>query len=319
MLEPLGEVLLKSGERVQAAAIRGPDDVWRAQINRLLGHKGDIWRWQNTELLLYDTGIEPWFYVLHRDGRPFAHVLTAELNGVGIFGHVWTEPADRGQGASGRLIDKQMMHFRRRRGRALYLHTSRDNPAFALYQRKGFAPIEPRTGAMEFVREGRPLFEADWFAPGPVEIEPVDWRHWPTAPALFMADIPGFARLVPLGLFGRVTTEETLLPFIQRARSRQVFAARKSNGAVVGMAACSRDLISPDACCADVFCHPHFWDQAVPLLRVTLAEISSRRLRVAYADPNWPEKHAALTAAGFKSTGRLAETAPLTGLAIFHG
>lgn len=299
MVEPLGDIILKSRERVQAAAIRGPDEQWRAQITRLLGHKGDIWRWQNSELLNHDTGIEPWFYVLHRDGRPFAHVMTAELNGVGIFGHVWTEPADRGQGASGRLIDQQMMHFRRRGGRALYLNTSPDNPAFALYQRQGFAAIEPGSGAMDFVPEGRAKFAADWFAPGPVQIEPVHWRHWPTAPALFMADIPGVARCVPLGLFGRMTSEEALLPWIQGANGRQVFVACKSNGAVVGVAAWNRDPIHAAEVCVDVFCHPQFWTAAAPLLDEVLGRAPATR-RLAYADPNWPEKRAALVAAGFR-------------------
>ena len=102
MVEPLGDITLKSGERVQAAAIRGPDEDWRPHIARLLRHKGDPWVWQNTALLTHATGVEAWFYVLHRAGLPFAHIMTAEVNGVGIFGHVWTEPADRGQGASGR-------------------------------------------------------------------------------------------------------------------------------------------------------------------------------------------------------------------------
>lgn len=319
MVESLGEVLLKSGERVSVAAIHGPDEVWRDQVSRLLAHKGDIWRWQNTELLTHDTGIEPWFYVLHRDGRPFSHVMTAELNGVGIFGHVWTEPADRGQGASSRLIDKQMMHFRRRRGRALYLNTSPDNPAFELYQRKGFVPLQPGSGAMDFVPGGRAQFEADWFAPGPVEIEPVEWLHWPTTPALFMADIPGVARCVPLGVLGRMTSEDALLPFIQSAGGRQVFVARKSNGAVVGVAAWGSDPIEPGNVGVDVFCHPHFWAQAAPLLRVTLREVPGGRLRVAYADQNWSEKHSALAAAGFRPTGKSATAAPLTGFAVFHG
>lgn len=303
MFSPLGEVTLKSGERVAAAVIRGPDEEWRARLSRLLAHKGDIWRWQNTELLTRPTGVDAWFYVLHRDGAPFAHVMTAELHGVGIFGHVWTEPADRGQGAAGKLIERQMDHFRQRGGRALYLNTHPGSPAFALYQRHGFAAIEPKSGAMEYVPEGRAKFAADWFAPASVEIEPVEWRHWPTAPALFMADIPGVARCVPLELLGRGTSEEALLPFIQGARSPQVFVARTANGAVVGLAAWNCYSIPPDDVCVDVFCHPHFWSAAGPLLAAALACAPTVR-RVAYADHHWPEKHRALTAAGFRPATR---------------
>ena len=34
-----------------------------------LSHKGDVWNWQNAEVLREDMGIEVRFYVAHRDGR----------------------------------------------------------------------------------------------------------------------------------------------------------------------------------------------------------------------------------------------------------
>ena len=219
MVELLGDVTLKSGERVQAAAGRGPDEDWRPHIARLLQHKGDPWVWQNTALLTHATGVEAWFYVLHRAGLPFAHIMTAEVNGVGIFGHVWTEPVDRGQGASGQLMERQMAHFRQRGGHALFLHTSPDNPTYAVYLRRGFSPVEPRSGAMVFAVAGLAAFETDYFAAGPTTIEPLQWRHWPSAPALFTADIPGIVRCAPLGLFGRNSSEGALLPAIQIGRA----------------------------------------------------------------------------------------------------
>ena len=299
MFEPLGDVTLKSGERVSAAVIRGPDADWRERISRLLGHKGDIWRWQNTELLTHATGVDAWFYVLHRAGAPLAHILTAEVGGVGIFGHVWTEPADRGQSAADRLMERQMAHFRARGGRALYLNTSPDNPAFKLYQRHGFSALEPLSGAMVFAAGSVAEFEADWFAPGKVSLEALAWRHWPAAPALFMADIPGVVRCQPLGLLGRKSSEEALLPWIQTATAPRVFVARKGNGAVVGLAAWDHDPASPGLICVDVFCHPHFWLQAPSLLTAALAGAPSAR-RVAYADSSCPDKSAALEAAGFR-------------------
>jgi len=299
MVEPLGEITLKSSERVQAAAIRGPDEAWRPRLTRMLGHKGDPWRWQNTELLTHDTGVDAWFYVLHRNGEPFTHIMTAEVGGVGIFGHVWTEPADRSQGAAGALMERQMAHFRARGGRALFLNTNPENPAFALYARHGFAAVEPQSGAMAFTTQGHAAFEAAYFAAGEVRIEPLGWRHWPTAPALFMATIPGVVRCAPLGLFGRKSSEGALLPWIQRAAAGQVAVAAKSNGAVVGLAAWDRDPLSADCICVDVFCHPNFWSQAAPLLAAALARAPQSR-RVAYADSDGPEKQAALLAAGFK-------------------
>lgn len=304
MVEDLGDVILKSGERVQATAVRGPDATWRTRITRLLGHKGDIWLWQNTELLTRETGIDTWFYVLHRAGTPFAHVMTAELAGVGIFGHVWTEPADRQQGAADRLIGRQMAHFRTRGGRALFLNTTFDSPAFHLYRRHGFAPIEHGIGAMRFTSVANELFESSFFAAGTVTIEPIGWQHWPTAPALMMAAIPGIVRCAPLGLFGRKSPEGELLPWIQQSAtlsetSGQVSVARNANGAVVGLAAWAHDPMSAGVICADVFCHPRFWQHGPSLLSRTLSNAPAIRC-IAYADSTCPEKHAVLTQSGFR-------------------
>ncbi len=322
MVDPLGEVTLKSGERVSAVVVRGPDAVWRKRITKLLGHKGDPWCWQNSELLTRETGIDAWFYLLHRDGQPLAHQMTAELNGVGIFGHVWTVPADRGQGAAGELMRLQMAHFRQRNGRALYLSTGFDSPAYRIYQKHGFAGIEPRSGYMTW--SARPLsdFEADYFSSGPTTIEGLNWRHWPVTPALFMSAVPGIVRCAPLKLFGRKSTEGELLPGIQnRPQSRnasQVFVLQKSNGAVVGLAAWGRDELSSGVICADVFCHPAFWPQGEALLRHTLATAPAGRC-VAYADATCPQKTEVLRATGFQPAAtwpqHLARDAAISGFA----
>jgi GNAT superfamily N-acetyltransferase len=321
MVESLGEVTLKSGERVQAAAIRGPDEAWRPRLERLLGHKGDPWLWQNSTLLTHATGVEAWFYVLHRESAPLAHIMTAELGGVGIFGHVWTEPADRGQGAAAQLMERQMAHFRGRNGRALFLHTSPDSTAYRLYQRQGFMPVEPGSGAMSFTARDRAEFEAGYFAAGEARIGPLAWPHWPTAPALFLAAIPGVVRCAPLGLFGRQSPEGVLLPWIQRAQpgggppAGRVFVACKPNGTVVGLAASVPDPFSADCLCVDVFCHPLFWSQGSALLAAVLEDAGKRR-RVAYADSDCPQKVATLAAAGFRAAAawprRLAANAAAT-------
>jgi GNAT superfamily N-acetyltransferase len=324
MVEDLGEVILKSGETVHACAIRGPDDAWRGRIARLLVHKGEPWIWQNTELLTRETGIDAWFYVLHRAGTPFAHIMTAEVSGVGIFGHAWTEPADRGQGAAGALMARQMAHFRARAGRALFLNTAPDSPAYHLYRRHGFEPAEPGSGAMQFFAAGHATFAPDWFAAGEVRIEPANWRHWPAAPALLMAAIPGIVRCAPLGLFGRKSPEAELLPFIQAGAPRPesapppVLIATTPAGTVVGLAAWQRDALSADVICADVFCHPRFWSHGDALLAALLAAAPAARL-IAYADSACAEKSAVLMRAGFRLAAtwprRLAVDAAATGFA----
>lgn len=324
MFEPLGSVTLKSGERVTAAVIRGPDADWHDRITRFLGHKGDPWNWQNSELLTREAGVEPWFYVLHREGKPFAHQMTVERDGVGIFGHVWTDPVDRGQGAAGALMAVQMAHFRSRRGRALYLGTSFDSPAYHIYRKHGFVGIEPGSGYMTWTDGPLATFEADYFSPGPTVIEPVGWPHWPTTPALTTSSVPGIMRCAPLKLVGRRSTEGSLLPAIQDREKNNatasVFVLRKANGAVVGLAAWAVDELSSNLICADVFCHPAHWAQAGALLRHTLAHAPARRC-VAYADSTCPPKVAALSTEGFQLSAtwpqRLADASGSADLLMF--
>lgn len=97
MYQTLGKVTLRSGETVEAGVVAGPDPVWAERLVKLLWHKGDPWNWQNARLLEADQGLDAYFYMLHRDGKPLANIMTVENNGVGHFGHVWTEPAEGGQ------------------------------------------------------------------------------------------------------------------------------------------------------------------------------------------------------------------------------
>ena len=100
------------------------------RIEALLGHKGEEWQWQNSRCARDDLGIDVYYYILHRDGVPFANMMTAECAGVGHFGHVWTRPEDRRKGAADQLMGLQMEDFRGRGGRALYLGTGFDSAAY---------------------------------------------------------------------------------------------------------------------------------------------------------------------------------------------
>ena len=84
MYEKLDEVHLKSGEAVEMGVVLGPDPDWADRVESLLAHKGDYWRWGNEMVLRTHTGIEGYYYILHRDGVPFANTMTVEYQGVGI-------------------------------------------------------------------------------------------------------------------------------------------------------------------------------------------------------------------------------------------
>jgi hypothetical protein len=310
MYKLLGEVTLKSGEKVEAGVALAPDPAWQERIEALLAHKPLLWKWQIAELLAGQDGIETRFHVLHRSGAPFSHILTVELDGVGILGHVWTKPEDRGQAAASQLMCSLLGSFHDRGGKALFLDTGFESPAYHIYRKCGFESVEPGSGVMAYFTASQPEFEAGHFAAGESAIEPLGWAHYATASALFTAGFSGTVRNASLGLWGRTLTEAPLLRALHRDKSKsgggpsQAFVLRKTdNGAVLGLATWAWDATWPKVCVVDVYCHPDFWDRAGVLLgQLTLPD--SIRI-VAYADAGHDAKQEVLMAAGFRPVAEL--------------
>ncbi|MEZ4860008.1 MAG: hypothetical protein R3C14_01815 [Caldilineaceae bacterium] len=311
MYQRLATVTLKNGESVEAGVVRGPEPGWAQRLVRLLWHKGDPWNWQNAQVLERTLGIDAFFYILHRDGAPLANIMTIELEGVGLFGHVWTNPEDRQKGASGSLLQLLMADFAARNGRALYLGTGYDSVPYHLYAKHGFQGIAPASGYMAYYRAAQADFDAAYFAPGEAVIEPLDWRHWPAAAPLFIGDFPGLVRCAPLQLIGRESPEGPFLPALlkaeeraQRGRTPTTFALRHAvTNAVVGLATCDWHPLWPETRLLDLYCHPNFWHYA-PALLEALPFTADQRL-IAYADQGCPAKLQTLAAVGFKTTATL--------------
>jgi GNAT superfamily N-acetyltransferase len=299
-----GSLTLKSGEKVEAAVVTAPDADWRPRLEKLLLHKDAIWGWQITQLLSHPLGVAARHYLLHRAGTPFCHIMTVDSGGVGILGHVWTQPADRGQGGASLLMQLQMEHFRAHGGQALYLSTGFESAAYRIYHKHGFESVEPQSGVMAYYKTSRVQFEREYFAPADTEIRRFDWAQWASASALFAGDWPGIVRNAAAGLLGRKLTEGALLPVVQRhhveasAPPRALALQKSDNGAVVGVASWSDDALWPGVRVADVYCHPDFWQRAPKLLE-QLALPSSRRV-IAYADTSLSAKRQVLEAAGFR-------------------
>ena len=308
MYEPLGHLELKSGERVEVGVVNGPDLDWAGRIEDLLSHKGVDWSWQIRQALREDLGVDPYFYVLHRDGVPFAQMMSVEQKGVGVFGHVWTVPADRRQGASSGLMDRMMDHFGTRGGQALFLGTRFGSPAYHIYRSHGFEGIAPRSGTMTFYAASRENFEAAYFAAGSVRVTELDWPSWPPSSALFLGDFPGEIRCAPLRRFGRANPEAALLPVIREAREsrtqrkppRAVALVQTDTTAVAGLSMWGQHPLWPRTCLVDVYCHPSFWAHAGGLLDALSLPEADRYL--AYSDPTCPQKADALAGAGFRAT-----------------
>jgi hypothetical protein len=315
MVQPLGTIKLKSGEIVEAGVVRGPDLAWSQRLQKLLWHKGDPWNWQNAQVLEANLGLDVNFYILHRDGNPFANIMTIELAGVGHFGHVWTQPADRQQGASRSLMGLQMQDFVERGGKALFLGTGYDSSAYRIYASHGFASIEPESGHMAYYSQSQDEFEASYFVPGQVsgqaEIQPLAWRHWPASAPLFLGNFPGLVRCAPLQLIGRASTEGALLSALIDAAQRQREAQPPTvlalcnlvTTAVVGLAAWSWHPLWPNTCLVDCYCHPQHWGQAAELLGVLQLPTADRTL--AYIDNGNEAKAALFAQAGYQPVATL--------------
>lgn len=310
MYRSLGKVGLKGGEEVEAGVVTGPDLAWAERVEQLLGHKGDLWRWQNSQAIRRELDVEMRFYVLHRNGAPFANMMTATRAGVGHFGHVWTNPADRRQGAASQLMGLQMAHFRESGGRALFLGTGFDSAAYHIYASHGFAGIEEMSGNMEYYAASREGFEAEYFAAGPTELQEAGWKHWPATAALFLGDYPGTVRCAPVGLFGRSSTEHAMLEVILEGERRQKEGVdpkcsvlmQTDSQAAAGLAMWARHPLWPATGIIDVYCHPEFWARGGRELLDSLKVPPFERL-LAYSDEGCAAKAQVLEASGFREGG----------------
>ncbi len=313
MYQQLDQIILKSGEAVQAGVVQGPDLHWAGRIEAFLSHKGPPWHWGNEQVLRTGTGLDAFYYLLHRDGDPLANMMTIESRGVGLLGHVYTRPEDRRQGAAMQLLALLMDHFRQRGGQALFLGTGYDAPPYYIYGAHGFAEVEPESGQMAYYTTSEEEFERAFFAPGPTATEPVGWLHWPVSIPLFLGAFPGVVRGAGLGLWGRRSTEGPLLPLLQDGLERGASGCppraqalvQQATRAVLGWAMWSDHPLWPEACLVDLYCHPDFWDGGTALLEAL--EIPARHTRVAYCDAGLHPKAEVLRAAGFGCCATLSQ------------
>jgi len=304
MYTKIRDVALKTGETVELARLTGPDLEWGPRIEHLLGHKGEPWNWQIHQCLSTpNLGLETFCHILSRAGRPIANISTFEVNGVGIFGHVFTVPEEREKGAANILNQAVMADFQARGGRALYLGTTYDSPAYHVYRKHGFESVEPRSPYMIFTKLGKPAFEKGFFAAGPATIEPLAFKHWPVLPALTMMDHPARLRVLGLGIVSASSTESGSLELIKHAADHHkpvtaLVAVSNLTQAPVVLACwkpeayfnCQVDLM-------DVFFAPGFDDAAVKTVKAL--DLPAGRKIVCYTDSAWPQKESVLQAAGF--------------------
>jgi len=310
MYQKIKDATLKTGESVEMGILMGANSDWSPRIEHLLGHKGEPWNWQIHECLTDpNLGIESRCHILSKGGRPFANICTFEANGVGIFGHVFTVPEERKKGAADLLNLAVMEDFRRRGGKALYLGTTYDSPAYHIYMKHGFVSVEPKSPYMVYAKEGQAVFEKAFFAAGPNVVEPLAFKHWPVLSALSMMQHPARLRILGMKITSASSTEGGVLELLKEADDtgepvRGQVAVLKSTGAPVAFACWYPEYyFSPAVVLLDVFYAPGFEDEAHKV--IAALNLPNDRKIVCYSDSAWPQKGRVLEQLGFEAASTL--------------
>jgi len=305
--ESLEHVVLKNGEKVEAGVVIGPDLDWADRVEELLGHKGPLWRWGNEMVLRESLPVEAYYYLLVReDGIPFANMMNIEVEGVGLYGHVFTKPEDRRKGAASLLLPILLDDFRKRGGRALVLGTGYDSAPYHIYARGGFEGVEPGSGYMAYYPDGKRDFYDAYFADQTMSVARIDWNHWPPSIPLFIGDFPGVVRSLVMEVLGRRSTEGPIVGRLEEEIERKdegkgprtTVLTGDASGAVFGLATCGNHPMWPGTCLVDLYCHPSGWERGAELLETM--EVDQAERVVAYCDAGLEEKETILDAAAYR-------------------
>lgn len=305
MYNKFGEVLLKTGERMEVGVITAPDAPHAEEVKQFLGHKPGNYKW-HIERCVTETldVLETRFYVGKLNGDVITNIMTVEYEGIGILGHVFTLPEQRRKGACKGVMGYQMEDFRQRAGRALYLGTGYNSHPYYIYHSFGFESVFAESGFMKYYMNSD--FEERYFAPTSAEPKSVEWHDWPKVTAL--SGIVGWDTLRSLkwGVYGPTNMEGGFLSFKHALETEDVYNAAKllisSGGAIVGWATVSRDTRwQPTTGVLDLFFHPNFADDVPTLLSAVTFPQSKVQC---YVDSHAEKKAAVLEEAGFTCEGR---------------
>ena len=318
MYRTIDTVRLKNGDRVEVGVVVGPDLDWADRVEDLLSHKGEVWRWGNEMALRHDLGIDVFYYILHRDGEPFTNMMNIEYRGVGLFGHVFTKPDERRNGAANALMPLLMEDFRARGCQALFLGTGYDSHPYHLYAKNGFVGLMPKDGTMAYYTESEDTFYESYFAEtGSSKVVRLGWPHWPSSIPLFAGSFEGTVRSHVMHQFGRDSTEGPMIPLerdeLERKEAgkgaRSVVLEIEETGAVAGFSTSGRSPIWPSTQMVDLYCHPSCWGRGIELLESL--EIPEADRQLAYCDAGFKAKENILSAAGFKPVATYKNRVPV--------
>ncbi|MCK4401051.1 GNAT family N-acetyltransferase [bacterium] len=175
MITQLGNVRLRTGEKMIVKCIEPPEERYREKLMRFLEHKDDLWMRDISERLKGNYSefcIDRYF--IEEIGE---NVISQMWYGIskktkmGNFGHVYTEPEYRKKGITNELMKFFLDDFQRSKGKALFCGTG--SPWIAdIYKKYGFQLIKKDTdcGPMvlikpEYAKDFKEL-EDEYFQPG---------------------------------------------------------------------------------------------------------------------------------------------------------
>ena len=306
METPLGASKLRDGRPVDLLCVRPPAGCWRDRIAPFLAHKGQPWNWQVEKHLDAPADkLESRFYIALCGGTLFSHIMTAEHAGVGLLGHVYTDPAWRGLRAASILMKVVCDDFANRGGIVMNLGTEYDTSPWRIYQRFGFQGLRPPSGLMRWVVQ--PEAYERLFAPGQARVRPVAWQDWPLIQTLLQRPEGDWLRSRTLRTCGSVCdAEASFLELLSRVDRGEASASvlASDSGAAVGVVSVAPFYEVPsDALQADLYVHPHFAEHTAALLAA--AELPQDRPVVCYIDSGSVSRQRALSEAGFELASRL--------------
>jgi hypothetical protein len=246
------ETKLKTGEVMTTRVIDDPQDDDAASIQRLLVHKGQPWE---THIAEWAAGnirkLETRFYVGEIDGVLVANIMTIEYRGIGIMGHVFTDPGHRKKGICDVLMDLHMEDFRDRDGIVMCLGTWYRSVPYGIYERHGYLATPGRPGSMwwsprKWDADTR-FDELDIYENLPrSSIEDPQWHHWPSMNVFTQIPTKQTVRNFTFGLIGIQQSEHEYLDLFINLESdsetnTQVKILETTGGNVAGLASLAPD------------------------------------------------------------------------------
>lgn len=298
---------------MQCLMILEPEESWGQDVQRLLVHKRDHVLWHIARAIAEPLdALETRFYLGVVNGEAVGNIMTVEYDGIGILGHVFTQPEHRRKGIASRIMASQMQDFREREGRVLTLGTGYDSPPYWIYHSFGFRSIVAGSGAMWYWRQPEQTEEV-WRAAITGVTSP-QWQHWPLVNLLCIQPDGDRLRLAARRLWGPRNFEGDFTKFKRDLESEDSTIVSRvlenEAGLVVGFASLEDDpLWGGAAALLDLLVHPTAWDAAGDLL--SALPLPPKPI-FAYADQDSP-KNDVLHSHGFKQQSSWQDWLPVGG------